>query len=369
MEAILYIGLAQAFFAGIIIVTRKPLTLANKILASWFLLISIEMALVLINANAVALYSLKILPFTYGPLLYLYALFITTEKPTFRAHHLLHFIPFIAFAILSLTLINKPVMRGTEGFLVADRFISVRIIYAVSFFISITTYSILTFIVIKKHQKHLKSLVSYTSGNITLQWLLGISITFYLGYVIMFIFGGIDILMNFMPFDPYEISFIGLTIFAYLFGIFGINQPVIFTDFLQSEPETSAPNQQKNNGYVRSGLGKKEALRIKEMLLKHMASEKPYLNRELSIIDLSGKLSIPRHFITEVINRYLHKNFYMFINEYRVNEVLQRIKDPANKDLTLLGIAYDSGFNSKSAFNNVFKKITGHPPSHFARNR
>ncbi len=367
MEAILYIGLAQAFFAGIIIVTRKPLTLANRILASWFLLISIEMALVLINTNVVALYSLKILPFTYGPLLYLYALFITAEKPTFRTHHLLHFIPFIAFAILSLVLINKPVMRGTEGFLVADRFISVRIIYAVSFFISITTYSILTFIVIKKHQKHLKSLVSYTSGNITLQWLLGISITFYLGYVIMFIFGGIDILMNFMPFDPYEISFIGLTIFAYLFGIFGINQPEIFTDFLKTDQELYDTGQKTGNSYVRSGLSKKEALRIQEVLLKHMESEKPYLNRELSIIDLSRELSIPRHFITEVINRYLNKNFYMFINEYRVKEVLQRIEDPENKDLTLLALAYDSGFNSKSAFNSVFKKITGYPPSHFIK--
>ena len=368
MEQIVYIGLAQSFFAGIILATRKPFTLASRILAAWFFLICIEMILVLINTNLVALYSLKILPFTYGPLLYLYTRFMTRENPRFRLKYLWHFLPFIAFLALSLIFLDKPVMKGTEGFLVSDKFISLRIVYAISFFVSITAYSIATFILIRMHQQRLKTLVSYSSGKITLQWLLAVSITFYLGYVIMFIFGGIDLLMNFMPFDPYEISFIGLTIFAFLYGIFGINQPDIFTDYLPVSPE-EVSKESTSNGYQRSGLRKKEALAIKERLLDFMDREKPYLDRELSIIDLSERIDVPRHFLTEVINRYLDRNFYMFINEYRVEEVKRRMEQPQFRNLTLLGLAYDSGFNSKSAFNTVFKKITGLTPSHYLDRR
>ena len=84
-----------------------------------------------------------------------------------------------------------------------------------------------------------------------------------------------------------------------------------------------------------------------------MVTEKPYLNRELTVYDLSGQIKIPRHFLSEVINEHMGMNFYSLVNEYRVEEVKKRIVDPAYKNLTILAIAYDSGFNSKSSFNSV----------------
>ncbi len=105
-------------------------------------------------------------------------------------------------------------MSGTHGFLDLDGFFSFRIVYAIAFFVSITAYSFATFIEIRRHQSRLKDVVSYSSGKITLQWLKGLSITFYAAYVVMFIFGGLDILIGFMQFDPYETSFIGLTIIS-----------------------------------------------------------------------------------------------------------------------------------------------------------
>ena len=93
-----------------------------------------------------------------------------------------------------------------------------------------------------------------------------------------------------------------------------------------------------------------------------MVIEKPYLNRELSIYDLSDQLKISRHILSEVINEYMGMNFYTLVNEYRVKEVKERMKSDEFKHLTILAIAYDSGFNSKSRFNTIFKEKKGQTP-------
>jgi AraC-like DNA-binding protein len=366
MEEILYIGISQTLFAGILIAVKKPRIYANQILASWLFIICIEMIIVLVNETVLEIYTIKIIPFAYGPLLLLYAKFITTEKPQFNLRYLWHFAPFIIFLITSLIFINERVMHGTDGFLVKDRFIPFRIVYGITFFMSITAYSVATFTVIHRHQKRLKQLLSYSSEKITLQWLLGLSITFYTGYVIMFIFGGIDILVGFMPFDPYELSFISLTLLTFLFGVFGFHQPGIFEEevrykdhleLLEIEPDTIK--------YQRSGLKQEDVADLVNKIKKYMVIEKPYLNRELSIYDLSDQLKISRHILSEVINEYMGMNFYTLVNEYRVNEVKERLMSDKFKHLTILAIAYDSGFNSKSSFNTIFKEKTGMTPSEY----
>jgi AraC-like DNA-binding protein/NADH:ubiquinone oxidoreductase subunit 3 (subunit A) len=261
-------------------------------------------------------------------------------------------------------------MDGTEGYLVMDRFIPFRIVYAVTFFVSITAYSIATFVVINRHQRRLKELLSYSSGKVTLQWLLGLSITFYTGYVLMFILGGIDILTGILNFDPYEISFIGLTILTFLFGVFGFHQPSIFEEVVHFRENNAEPEESKDDGnrkYVRSGLKQKDVARYIRKLEECMEKEKPFLDRELSIFDLSRQLEIPRHFLSEVINEHMGKNFYTLVNDYRIEEVKRRLQDPEYSKLTILAIAYDSGFNSKSSFNTIFKERTGMTPSGYLK--
>jgi AraC-like DNA-binding protein len=367
MEQILYIGISQAFFAGLLIAIKKPRIMANQVLSAWFFLICIEMIIILINSNLIELYSIKVLPFTYGPLMYLYARMMTEEKSSFNYHYLWHFLPFIAFLLISIIFLNKPVMEGTKGFFLIDKFISFRIIYASSFFISITAYSAATFIVIIKHQKNLKTLLSYSSEKYTLQWLIGLSITFYLSYILVFLFGLMDILLNFMPFDPYEISFLGLTMFAFLYGFYGFKQPSIFEEIERKSFSLNEIEKAGNKKYTRSGLKKSDMEQYKMRILEYMENNKPYLDRELSINDLSKDLKIPRHNISEVINSYMGKNFYYLVNEYRVNEVKNRLHNPKYKNLTILAIAYDSGFNSKSAFNTIFKDLTGKTPSEYMK--
>jgi AraC-like DNA-binding protein len=378
MEEILYIGIAQTLFSGIIIALKKPRTIANQILSAWLLIICAEMVIMLINETWFELYTIKILPYTYGPMLLLYTKWITTEKPKFNLRYLWHFAPFFIFLIASLIYIDERVMDGTHGYLVIDRFVSFRIVYGITFFISITAYSVATFVEIHRHQKRLKQLVSFSSEEITLKWLLGLSITFYTGYVIMFIFGGIDILVGFMPFDPYELSFISLTLLTFLFGVFGFHQPSIFEEVVwyksheelldldaDLENDLDSDVEPDSIKYKRSGLRQEDVADLVNKIRKYMVIKKPYLDRELTIYNLSDQLRISRHTLSEVINEHMGMNFYNLVNEYRVKEVKQRMKNEDYRQLTILAIAYDSGFNSKSSFNTIFKEKTGQTPSQY----
>jgi AraC-like DNA-binding protein len=74
---------------------------------------------------------------------------------------------------------------------------------------------------------------------------------------------------------------------------------------------------------------------------------------------------IPRHYITQVLNENYKKNFFTFINEYRVREVIERFSDQKFDHYTILAIAFDAGFNSKSTFNTIFKSQIGITPSKY----
>jgi AraC-like DNA-binding protein len=99
-----------------------------------------------------------------------------------------------------------------------------------------------------------------------------------------------------------------------------------------------------------------------ENVMKH---DKLFLNSELTLSELSDKLNSHNSLISNVINTAFQKNFNDFVNEFRVNVFKEKINDPKLKNLTLLAIAFDCGFNSKSTFNRAVKKATGQMPSEF----
>jgi AraC-like DNA-binding protein len=96
-----------------------------------------------------------------------------------------------------------------------------------------------------------------------------------------------------------------------------------------------------------------------------MEEEKPYLNPNLTLNDLSNKLGISNHNLSEILNTHLKQNFFDFVNQYRVEEVKKYLADEGNDHLTLLSIAFDAGFNSKSGFNAIFKKYIHVTPSEY----
>ena len=370
MEQILYIGLAQSLFAGIMIATKRNPQIADRILAGWLFLIFIEMGFTLINESIIRLYEFVFIPFTYGPLLYIYIKFLTIENLKFKWTYWLHFLPFIVVFVSAIVLVGKPVIR-LDNFWAIDPFLSFRLIYGVSFFISVTAYSVIAFILISRHQKNIHNLFSYTSEKITLSWLKIVAISFYVTYVMVFIIGVYVIFQGPIPYDPTIVSYFGLTVFAFAFSVYGFKQPGIFNELYARrkrahEETVQAPESAiKEAKYERSGLKMKDAEKYQKALLKFMREEKPYLDGDLTIHDLSEQLNIPRHYLTQIINENLFKNFYTFINEFRVEEVKSMLTDKAYTKYTLTTIAYEAGFNSKSSFNSVFKTLVGKTPSQY----
>jgi len=108
---------------------------------------------------------------------------------------------------------------------------------------------------------------------------------------------------------------------------------------------------------------KEKGRRLKEAV----AANRLYEDAELTLATLAAKLMIHPHDLSRIINVGLEKNFSDFINEFRVREVARKMQDPAFDNLTLLGIAYESGFNSKTTFNRVFKEITGKTPAEYKK--
>lgn len=110
---------------------------------------------------------------------------------------------------------------------------------------------------------------------------------------------------------------------------------------------------------------KYDAVSIKQLLLGRLQNEKPYLDSDLNLGQLSNQLEKPAYIITQVIKNNLGTNFNDLINGYRVDAVIEKIKQGEHKTQTLLGIAYDCGFNSKATFNRAFKKAKNIAPSEF----
>jgi AraC-like DNA-binding protein len=199
----------------------------------------------------------------------------------------------------------------------------------------------------------------------TLNWLKILSISFYTGYIIVFILGGIDIMAGLLPFDPYIMTFVFITFFSFAYSFYAIRQPEILDYPAGAREETGEALQTATEKYAKSGLRQEQAEEYLTRLLKYMDDEKPYLDGDLTIHDLSKKTGIPRHYITEVLNEKYGRNFFTFINEFRVREVISRINDPRYQHYTILAIAFDAGFNSKSTFNTIFKTYTGKTPSEY----
>ena len=119
--------------------------------------------------------------------------------------------------------------------------------------------------------------------------------------------------------------------------------------------------------YSSSGLKESEAKLYIEKLNNHMAAEKPYLNPDLTLPQLAEEVNIPSYYLSQIINERLGVHFFDFINRQRVEDVKLRISDSQYNNYSILGIAFESGFNSKSAFNRVFKKFTGLTPSEYKK--
>lgn len=114
-----------------------------------------------------------------------------------------------------------------------------------------------------------------------------------------------------------------------------------------------------------SRLSDEQLERQKERLIQVLKNQSLYLNAELRLSDLASALDVRPYRVSEILSRGLQTSFYDLINRYRVTHAQKLLISPDSSFLNLLGIAMESGFKSKSVFNDAFRKVTGMTPSEF----
>ena len=158
-----------------------------------------------------------------------------------------------------------------------------------------------------------------------------------------------------------RMGFVALTVFIYWVTFEALNQPDIFTVYVKPKFQVHRPVKKYSNSIISD----EECARISTGLEKLMVAEKPFLDPELTIDKLAKLVQSNRHHLSQVLNQKLGLSFYDYINNCRIAEAKLLLAEHA--DHKIAAIAYDSGFNSLSSFNDVFKKITGLTPSQYRK--
>ena len=142
-------------------------------------------------------------------------------------------------------------------------------------------------------------------------------------------------------------------------------------------PRETDPLQQQTGGvpepvadrrYEKSGIDASQMDAYERALAAFMLKSRIYLDPELSLEGLASRMKMPKHHLTQLMNERLMNNFYHFVNGYRIGEAIARLNNTA-VPVNILSLAFDCGFNSRSSFNNHFKKITGSSPSAYRKMR
>ncbi len=370
MKVIFISGIFLTFFIVVLLLTKKQKALTDRILAVWFVIIGIHLLGYYYNQQGYwEIYPHLVgvtapFPLLHGPMLFLYTLYSLRSDHKLRRVDYLHFIPVIA-AYLYMS--NFFFFYSAEEKRMLDRgeiqdYHVFAIVLLVAILISGLTYTVLSYRLTIKHKQKIDNYFSYNEG-INMKWLryciISIGLVFVsatLIYVLRDAFG-----VSF-SFNAEYIIYLIIIGFVFYIGYFGIKHENIFINRTQTE-NLYSEEKGRIEKYKNSGMTKKVAGELYKKLLGIMEEKKPYLHPKLSLAGLAQQLDISPNQLSQIINQEAQVNFHDFINNYRVEEFIRKANE--NKNFSLLALALDSGFNSKSSFNTIFKKQKGITPSQY----
>lgn len=298
----------------------------------------------------------------YGPLLYFYVLSVMDPAIQNTKQDLVHFSPFFFCLVWMIPLyvlqdssqpvaFLEPVIR--TGFATQ----TLSMIFVLMPVVLLGGYTLNVLKLISGNSRHGTSrlpdinLTTETCGWIRLITgaLDGCILIFFVSHMLLLISG-----------TPAE-SILYIIMIALSLFIFGVG----YVHLINPDVLKNAHNGKSK--YENSSLSTTEAKAHLEKLLDYMNAVKPYLDGDLKLDNLADRLSIPSHHLSQIINERLEKNFYEFVNGYRVQEAKRIFSDPQKKKYKILRVALESGFNNKTSFNTVFKKEVGMTPSEFRK--
>ncbi len=357
-------GISIALFISALLLNKRGKSKADIVLLIWMLLIAFHLYLFYISFTK-SIYSMPHLlgieiplPLIHGVFLYFYVSSVTNQFPKKKWIALLHLLPISIGYTYLIPFFQSPTEQKVEIF--KNHFEAYRefLTFGLTLiFLSGIVYVIWSSILLQRHKKNIRDQFSDIE-EINLRWLQ------FLTYGL----GTIWCIVIFTNKDPY--IFLGVTVFVILIGFFGVQQRTIFIGIRPISAKSygnSSKVENKKRKYERSGLTDELSAETYKDLINLFTKEAYYKKTDLSLNDLSSELKIHPNYLSQIINEKEGTSFYDFVNTFRVEEFKNLVKIPENKQFTLMGLAYDCGFNSKSSFNRYFKKHTGITPSQYTK--
>lgn len=382
-----YIGIGVALLLILLLISKKGKILADRILLIWLILITCHLLLFALSLQPITTRNVHWLlgtsipfPLLHGPMLYLYTASMTQMLPRNRIFLTLHFLPALVGVLLFGPMFFKSATEkiafvNSNG----DEYRTANLIRIILLQVSGFVYVVWCLFLLRKHKKNINQEFSYEE-KINLNWL---------RYFIYSV-AAIWIIIVVTHKDYY--IFLGAVLFIVFLGYFGIQQVGIFTPAHRVEPirssdleigknvesgksesglihppdmymETVTSEVIPKKKYANSGVTPAMATDIHQRLVHFMEKEKLFTEPDLSLSMLSDKIQVHPNYLSQVINEKERKTFFEYINALRIAEFQRLVALPSNRQFTIMGLAYDCGFNSKSSFNKNFRKVTGLSPS------
>ncbi|MCA0445661.1 MAG: helix-turn-helix domain-containing protein [Bacteroidetes bacterium] len=304
----------------------------------------------------------------FGPLLFGYIHILTQSK--LPVHYWVHFVPFLVYIG---NLIPFYALSGTEKIAFTNTYFQTETINLTALSIQITRrihlliYVLICLILLKKFDLTLKAnfsnleKVSLDKSRLILRLFVFLSIAGVFLVLLSFF-----IPLNFIVLNNLSSLFIGLVIYSLAWANWN-HQPIPEIDILNPKMNVSdfKSGDSALKSRIRYTLSEEQFVSLSLKVDKLLNDDQLYLDQNLNLVQLSEKLGIQPYQTSELINRKYKESFFDLINRLRVDEIKKRLTDPVYSPYSILGIALDCGFTSKSSFNAAFKKFTGTTPSEF----
>jgi len=370
MESILLFGVFEGLLIFLLIWLKRKKTVSDYLLSSFFLVYSFNTFLSYLeiynrtHGFPYPLFFFVSTPFLllHWPILWLYVKSLTDQHFRFRAVYLLNLLPFVLCVVLftfeyyTKPLNEKILIFQSESFKQQWDYPVVIITMTLSSLVYLSWAAVL----VRRYNRNIKAYFSETS-RYDLYWLRVMMIASAVIYTVIYLAFAIDLIIPIAPFRwMHQASFLLGAVYIIVLGFFGHRQGNLFSEkTIGIDLQAPGPSSE-----IKYSVTSKENDFIL-FLLKHMKNNKPYLVPEITLSNLASQLDVTPDYLSGIINNKLGKNFFDFINHYRIEEFKTLSLAAENKKFTLLSIAYDCGFNSKATFNRVFKNVTGMTPGEY----
>lgn len=304
--------------------------------------------------------------FILGPLLYIYIKSIFRKDKNLIKNHLPHFLPFIIyFGVITLPIgISRILGRTIFDYLDLLHGTAYVAVVKDLYWLLYIFLSGRLFLMFKTKMKSNYSSFKKANFGWIKKFLVSclLLVLFDLAVVFYRIF-----FIKEITWDVGLISLCFLILLTIYLGYHGLKQSTIYLPkFLLDIEEV---NDKDNGQNIKFGLSNEELKELKNNLDDILLKEKPYLQQELTLNGLAELVGTTDKKLSSLLNHHLNISFYDFINQYRVDEVKEKLKLGEYEKYSLLGLAYTCGFNSKSSFYRAFKKETGISPTTFKKER